>query len=461
MALNPPRARRLSLASLTEVPEAARPLVTPGEAGVGVMHLGVGAFHRAHQAVYTEEAIAAGGGDWAIVAVAPHSDTVVDALAGQDNLFSVASRSAAGSVTRVVGSIAAVRHAPSDRAAVVTLLADPAIRVVTLTVTEKAYQPGSTIVELLSDGLRARIAAGARPLAVVSCDNLSCNGARLRALIADAIDIPATVTFPATMVDRIVPATSPQTLQAARAALGVDDLAAVAAEPYRQWVIEDDFPGGRPAWHLAGAVLTADVAPWEQLKLRVLNGVHSTLAYLGALAGCELIADALRLPGMREMLRRFIAEDIAPSFTPPPGVDVVAYGDEVLERFADPEIRHRTIQVAMDGTQKLPYRVLRTVLDRRAQRARPRYGALAIAAWMRFAGGNDDNGRVLPLDDPLAALVRARLTKAGSAVDALLGLDQVFPVELAQDGEVRELVSQWYADLAKHGVRRVLAAAST
>jgi len=451
---------RLSAAALAEVPPETRPRIMPGDAGVGIVHLGIGAFHRAHQAVYTEQAIAEGGGDWAIAAVAPHSPVIVDALVAQDHLFSVTSLATAGTRTRIVGSIGRALHAPSDRATVVELLADPAIRVVTLTVTEKAYQPGSSVVKLLVDGVRARIAAGAPPLAVVSCDNLPSNGTRLRELVAEAVELPATVTFPRTTVDRIVPAATEATLATARQALGRIDLAAVAAEPYRQWVIEDDFPAGRPAWDLAGAVLTDDVAPWEQLKLRTLNGVHSTLAYLGALAGCETIAEALRLPGMRETLRKYIAEEIAPSFTAPPGVDVTAYGDEVLDRFAEPAIRHRTIQVAMDGTQKLPYRVLHTVLDLRARGISPRYGALVIAAWMRFAEGRADDGAALPLDDPLAPAVRARLAEGGSAVPALLGLDQVFPTTLAQDPVVRELVATWHAELTRHGVRSVIASAA-
>lgn len=453
-----PGGPRLGLAALPSIPADSRPLVRPGDAGIGVVHLGVGAFFRAHQAVYTEEAIAAGGGDWAIAAVAPHSPHVVDALARQDGLFSVASLSGGGARTRVVGAIGRVIHAPSDRASVVDLLADPAVRVVTLTVTEKAYQPGSSVVKLLVDGVRARIAAGGPPLALVSCDNLTNNGDRLRKLVTEAVEVPATVTFPRTMVDRIVPATTQQTLDTVREALGFADLAAVEAEPYRQWVIEDAFPGGRPAWDLAGAVLTADVAPWEQLKHRALNGLHSTLAYLGALAGCETIAEALRLPGMREVLRRFVAGEIAPSFAAPPGVDVRAYGDEALDRFANPAIRHRTIQVAMDGTQKLPYRVLQTVRDCRAQGISPRYGALVVAAWIRFAQGRADDGRELPLDDPLAAAVREQLAAGGSPVDALLGFDAVFSPALAQDADFRALVGGWYADLARHGVRATLGA---
>jgi fructuronate reductase len=490
---------RLSLATLDRLPASARPLVRPGEAGAGIVHFGLGAFHRAHQAVYTEEAVAAAGGDWGIVAVAPRRRQLVDTLAAQDGLFSVTSLDGAGARTRAVGALAGVRHAPSDPLAVAALLADPAIRVVTLTVTEKAYllDPANgrllvddplraelsgqadplTVPGLLVAGLRARARADAGPIALVSCDNLPANGRRLRSAVTQALAlagpsaaaaaewVEANVTFPCTMVDRIVPATTPATLATARTALGVVDLAAVAAEPYRQWVIEDDFPAGRPAWQAAGAVLTHDAGPYERLKLRCLNGVHSALAYLGALAGCETIAESLALPGLPAVLERFVAEDIAPSLDPPDGLSVLDYGRSVLDRFANPAIGHRTWQVAMDGSQKLPQRVLHTIEDRRSVGASPRWAALVVAAWMRFVSGYDDAGRPLPLDDPLAEEIRKALTGSdrnpGAAVDALLQLDQVFAPELADDQVIRRLIVEWLEALTRHGVARTLAGAAS
>lgn len=490
---------RLSLACLDTLPAVARPLVRPGEVGPGIVHLGLGAFHRAHQAVFTEEAIAAAGGDWGIVAVAPRHRRLVDALSGQDRLFSVTSLDGAGAGTRVVGTLVAVRHAPSDPAAVVALLADPATKVVTLTVTEKAYllDPATgrlladppvaaqlagelagraapaTIPGLLVAGLCARAAADAGPLALVSCDNLPANGSRLASAVRQALAragpgaapvvdwVRDNVRFPATMVDRIVPATTPATLATAQSALGVADLAAVAAEPYRQWVIEDDFPAGRPAWEAAGAVLTADAGPYERLKLRVVNGVHSGLAYLGALAGCGTIAEALALPGLRAVLERFVADDVAPSLEPPDGLSVVEYGRDALDRFANPAIGHRTWQVAMDGSQKLPQRILHTVADRRSAGASPRWAALLVAAWMRFVAGRADDGRPLPLEDPLEREIRAALAGgAGSpaaTVESLLQLDRVFAPELAADPVWRELVADWLGALARYGVAGTLA----
>jgi fructuronate reductase len=489
---------RLGLATLPGLPAASRPLVEPGSFGPGIVHLGLGAFHRAHQAVYTEEALAAAGGDWGIVGVAPRSADVVATLQEQDRLFSVTTVSGAGRHTRVVGALTGVRHAAGDPDAVVALLADPAIRVVTLTVTEKAYRldpasgrltvdddlradlagerPPGTVPGLLVRGLIARCRAGAGPIALVSCDNLPSNGRRLRSLVEQGLRyaggaaadgtldwLADHVGFPGTMVDRIVPATTPQVLADAAGALGATDLAAVVGEPYRQWVVEDDFPGGRPAWDRAGVVLTDDAAPWEHLKIRTLNGVHSAVAYLGALAGRETIADALTIPGLTAAMRRFVAEDVAGSLRPPDGVSVVAYGEEVLERFANPALGHRTVQVAMDGSQKLPQRVLHTILGRRAAGATPRWGALVVAAWMRFVQGVADDGRRLPLDDPLAGEIRTRLAEAPATPDgvvtALFGLRSVFPAALAADDTVRTLVVDWLTALEKHGVEATLSGA--
>ncbi|MCU7727415.1 mannitol dehydrogenase family protein [Actinoplanes sp. KI2] len=483
----------LGLATLGRVPAASRPRITPGDAGAGIVHLGLGAFHRAHQAVFTEDAMAAAGGNWGIAGVAPRSVTVLDALRAQDRLYSVTTLAAEGRSTRVVGSLASLHHAAGDPDAVVRLLADPAIRIVTLTVTEKGYRldpatgrlllddelrgdlesfrPPRTVPGLLIRGLAARRRADAGPIALVSCDNLPANGHRMRGLVdylAAATSLTdwmrENVTFPGTMVDRIVPASTDETRSLALGRLGLRDDAALSGEPYSAWVIEDDFPGGRPAWEKAGAVLTGDPRPWEMLKLRTLNGVHSAIAYLGALAGRETIADALTLPGMAGVMRRFIAEDIAPSFMPPPGVDRIEYGEEVLHRFANPAIRYRTVQVATDGSQKLPQRVLHTILDRRAAGATPHWAIMVVAAWMRYAGGVDDNGRPLPLDDPLAARIRARLAAApatpAGVVDALLGLDTVFAPELAGDDTVRDLLIEWLTEFDKHGVEATLAGAA-
>jgi fructuronate reductase len=483
---------RLGLATLGRLPAASRPRIVPGAAGPGIVHLGIGAFHRAHQAVFTEDAMAAAGGDWGIVGVAPRSVTVLDALRAQDGLYSVTTIADEGRSARVIGAFAGLRHAASDPDAIVALLADPAIRIVTLTVTEKGYRldpatgrlllddemrgdlgterPPRTVPGLLIRGLAARRRADAGPIALVSCDNLPSNGHRLRGLVEHLAAVTSmsdwvheNVTFPGTMVDRIVPASTAETLAVAYGELGLRDEAALGGEPYSAWVIEEDFPAGRPAWEKAGAVMTDDARPWERLKLRSLNGVHSAIAYLGALAGRETIAGSLAIPGMTATMRRFIADDIAPSLTPPPGVDAIEYGEQVLRRFGNAALEYRTVQVATDGSQKLPQRVLHTVIDRRAAGATPRWGTMVIAAWMRYTLGVADDGRALPLDDPLAHLIRDRLAAAPGTpegvVDALLGLETVFAPELAGDDTVRELLVEWLTAFDRHGVEAVLSGA--
>jgi fructuronate reductase len=475
---------RLGDADLARLPSATRPLVRGSQ--VGIVHIGLGAFHRAHQAVYTEEALAAAGGDWGIVGVAPRSRDTLDALVEQDGLFSVATLADDSAEVRVVGSVIGGLHAPSESEAVLALLASPRVRVVTLTVTEKAYlidaagrpvpseeqradlstgRAPRTVPGLLGRALRSRASAGGPPLAIVSCDNLPSNGPRLRTVLEHALGdaLPSWVSCPSTMVDRIVPSSNAATLERARSRLGMVDLAAVEAEPFRQWVLEDDFPGGRPAWERAGAVLSAsagEVAAYERLKLRMLNGSHSTVAYLGALAGRATIAEAVRLPGMTEFLTAMLRCDVVPTLRPPSSVDVVAYGESVLERFANPAIGHRTLQVAMDGSQKLPQRLFASIVERRAAGAEPVGLATGLAAWIRFAGGVADDGSALELDDPLAPVLRAALAGAGpdprSRVCAILRTP-VAPPGLAEDGVQVGLVADRLAALDRDGAAATLA----
>jgi fructuronate reductase len=458
----------------------------------GNVHIGLGAFHRAHQAVYTDAALRARGGDWGIVAVAPRSPGLMAAVNEQGGLFSVTTLSSAPPVTEVVGSVVGALHLPTQGAAVLDRLADPATRVVTLTVTEKAYltdgagrllddpqlradltgvDPPRTVIGLLARALRRRAADGGAPLALVSCDNLPANGERLRSALTQALGSEPGdwVSFPSTMVDRIVPASTPATYARAAAALGREDLAAVDAEPFSQWVIEDDpadparfFPGGRPAWEAGGATFSAEVPEYERLKLRLLNGVHSSLAYLGCLAGAPTIRHALALPGMRAFIDKLMSDDIMPTLRPPAGVSLPGYGASVLERFANPAIGHRTSQVAMDGSQKLPQRIFAAVAERRAAGAEPGYLAVSLAAWIRFLAGTADDGSPLPLDDPLAGPLRAALADAGDSaaaqVRAVFRVAAVAPDGLADDGVLVGMVADRLHTLRHAGVAGLLVA---
>jgi fructuronate reductase len=457
---------RLSLRTLHEVPAACRPRVDPAALDVGIVHLGLGAFHRAHQAEFTEDAIAAAGGSWGICGVTQRSAAVLDQLAPQDGLYTVLTRGPAEVSARVVGTVRELLFAGGDPASVVARIADPAVRVVTITVTEKGYRhdpasgrlrvadpdmeadvagrPPRTVVGQLVRGIQARMRRDAGPLAVLSCDNLAHNGRTLAGLVDDFVallpdaDLLAEwlarhVRFPSSMVDRIVPATTHADRDQVRQLIGVDDAGAVATEPFRQWVIEDDFPADRPAWEQAGALLTDDVTPYELIKLRMLNGAHSTLAYLGALAGCETIAQAMDRYG--EVVRHLFEEDVRPTLAVPQGFDIDGYEAELLSRFSNPAVRHRTLQVAMDGSQKLPQRLLAVIRERRAAGGEPRWAAYGVAAWLRWVQVAPD------LDDPLAPALHAAATGSPEqVVDRMLAIRDVFGDDLRDDDVVRGLL---------------------
>ncbi|WP_167586436.1 mannitol dehydrogenase family protein [Kineococcus rubinsiae] len=490
----PPEAPgRLSLATLPSVERRHRPLVDPASLGVGIVHLGIGAFHRAHQAVYTEDAVAAAGGDWGICGVTQRSRTVVDQLGPQDGLYTVLAHDAAGSEARVVGAVRELVFAGEAPDRLRELLAAPTTRVVTLTVTEKGYRhdPATgrlrrgdpdvaadldgfaagraprTVVGQLVAGLAARRDADAGPLTLLSCDNLPANGAVLRGLVAEFCDaLPAgdalrawveeSVRFPSSMVDRIVPATTAADRDEAQRLLGLRDEGVVVTEPFRQWVVEDDFAAGRPAWERAGAVLTDDVAPFEAMKLRLLNGSHSTLAYLGVLAGHEHVADAVADEGIAALVARLMAHDVEPTLAVPAGFDVARYQQDLLDRFANPALRHRTLQIAMDGSQKLPQRLLGTISDALAAGREPRVACLGVAAWMRYVStARSETGVPLPVDDPLAAHlaeVTAGAGSPGAVADALLGVPEVFGTALPADDRFRALVGESLEALTRDGV---------
>ncbi|WP_432949258.1 mannitol dehydrogenase family protein [Kribbella sp. CA-253562] len=446
--------------SLTNLP--TKPAVDPNELTVGIVHLGLGAFHRAHQAVFTERAAQLTGETrWGIAGVSQRSAAVREQLAPQDGLYAVLTRGTDSTSIDVIGSIREVLTAPEDPDAVVARIADPRVSVVTLTVTEKGYRaanggldlsdpeiqadlagrPPRTVVGQLAAGLARR---SGEPLTIVSCDNLVANGPFLQRLMhqyADAAGLGGeqfeAAAFPASMVDRIVPATTDADRDEAARLLGVRDEAVVVAEPFLQWVIEDHFAGARPAWDAAGAVLTADVAPWEQAKLRMLNATHSMLAYLGALRGYETIAEAVRDDELAAAARELLSADVVPTLTPPDGLDLTAYGESVLDRFANPALKHRTTQVAMDGSVKLPVRLLGTVQDRLTAGAEPHSASLAVAGWMVYVA------RATTVDDPQADRLKsatANATTPTALVDALLAVETVFPEPLRENQTFRSLL---------------------
>ncbi|MCK2035106.1 mannitol dehydrogenase family protein [Microbacterium sp. SSW1-49] len=385
--------------------------------GAGILHLGLGSFHRAHQAVYTAAALQSTGGDWGIIGVASRSRTVVDAMHAQDMLYSVATISPAGTSLTVPGvhTDAFVGAAQPER--IVAHLADPRIRIATLTVTENGYSysaatqrldlddpavqadlrggaPRSTIGQL-ARGLQARASAGGGPLSVLSCDNLAANGKHTEKLVREFLDalpqgegadtlafLDQSVTFPSSMVDRIVPSTTAQMREQVSALLGVRDEVPVPAEPFTMWAIEDHFAGGRPAWEAGGAVFTDEVGRYEQMKVRLLNGTHSLIAYLGALRGVATIPEAIRLDEIEEAARSLLRGEYEPSVDVPSGVDIREYESQLFERWGNTALGHRTSQVGTDGSVKLRQRIPEPAMLALGQGEMPQLIALTVAGYL-------------------------------------------------------------------------------
>lgn len=490
---------RLSLATLAGVPASVvKPFYDPRKLGVGIVHLGIGAFYRAQSAVYTDDAIAQQGGDWGICGVSLRSPDVRDRLAPQDGIFTAVEKSPAGVRRRIIGSVREVLFLGDERAAINARLADPATRIVSLTITEKGYchdpatgrlnfahpdivhdladpgQPNSAI-GLVVHTLDARRRTHGTPLTVLCCDNLPHNGALIQNLVlafADARDaqlaswVREHASFPSTMVDRIVPATTDSDIAENDAALGLHDAAPVMHEPFKQWVVEDNFAAGRPAWANVGAQLVVDVAPFEAMKLRLLNGSHSAFAYLGFLAGHEFVYQVAAQSDFVAYMRALMRVEVAPSLSLPAGVDVAAYQSALVERFANPALPHRTQQIAMDGSQKIPQRWLATVRENLAAGRPIDRLALGVAGWMRYVSGVDEAGRAIKVSDPLASQFTAiAATHRGDVpvlARGLLGIRAIFgddlPARPAFTDKVIASLVALHADGAARTVARAAAA---
>ena len=478
---------RISNAALSDLPaEVERPGYDRAAVKIGVVHLGIGAFHRAHQAVVFDDALRSGDLRWGILGVSLRSPGVRDQLNPQDGLYSVVVRDGVSDRTRIIGAVQGVLLAPEDPAAVVAAMASPDVHMVSLTVTEKGYRldpaSGGLLIEDadvaadLADLSRPRTApgflvaalgqrhrVGLPPFTVVSCDNLPHNGARVRSAVlamAEAHDralaewIAAEGAFPQTMVDRIVPATTPDDIDAQAATLGVHDEGMVKTEPFTQWVVEDRFAGPRPDFAALGVQLTADVAPWEDAKLRLLNGAHSSIAYLGGLAGREFVHQVVAIPPFKAFVER-LWDEAEKTLNPPPGLDIPTYRIDLMARFSNPSLQHRTRQIAMDGSQKLPQRLLATIAARLDAHQSIDALALGVAGWIKWLDGVTETGETYAVDDPLAAALADALSGATSAearVRAVCGLSQIVPPRLADDPRFAEAVSRNLEGITGRGV---------
>lgn len=473
---------RLSEATLAQLrPGTIRPDYARRACCVGWVHFGPGAFHRAHQAYYADRLLARDP-HWAVSAVALHSDAVRSALLPQDYLYCLAELGP-GAPLRVIGALHEILHAPTEPAAVFARLESPATRLITLTVTEKGYclaggaldpahpdiehdlaspeQPRS-VIGFLTEGLRRRHAAGHPACAVVSCDNLADNGAMLRAAVLAfaarrsaplAHWIEQAVAFPRTMVDSITPATDAPLRERVALATGLTDAWPVQRETFTQWVIED-VPAMRIAdWASVGVQLTRDVTVYEQAKLRLLNAAHSTLAYVGLLRGHTIVAEAMTDAPLAHLVEQLMRKDIAPCLSAGGRIDIDAYIEATLARFRNPSVHHRLEQIAWDGSQKLPVRLLPTLTEALAAGRPLERLAVPVAAWIRFIVERARSGR--ELTDPLAGqlLARARECPGDPTRDVarFLELHAVFPQPLAAAAAFRSAVVAAYRALSAAG----------
>jgi mannitol 2-dehydrogenase len=476
-----------SLPEAVSVPGYDRSALVPA-----VVHIGVGGFHRAHQAVYLDELARQGVTDWGLVGVGMHSPQVGEVLAAQDRLYLVVERGADSDSARVVGAMTRYLLAAEEPDAVLDVLADERTRLVTLTITGTSYlidahtgefdasdarvtadleDPGhpDTVFGYLVEALGRRRAAGLPPFTVLSCDNMQHNGhaartavvsfARLRderdgGDLADWID--ANVAFPSSMVDRITPNTTPEDRDAIAAEVGVDDRWPIITEPFTQWVVEDDFCNGRPPLDQVGVQFVPDVTPYETMKTRLLNGCHTAVGYLGYLAGYRTTDAVMADPVFREYLARMMAEEIAPNLPEVPGIDLDEYQATILERLANPKMGDQLVRLGRRGSTKIPHYILPSIAAAVEHDTPSRLLCLAVAGWMRYLRGYDYAGEEVPVVGPLTDRLVPLAQEGGEEPDLLLSERAVFG-DLSQDVHFAAAVEVALRALEQQGPREVIA----
>jgi fructuronate reductase len=436
---------------------------------IGIVHLGPGAFHRAHQAVYTENAMNLVGGNWGICGVSLRSATARDVLAKQDNLYTLAILDKEINY-QIIGAVKEVLVASEQSQQVLDRLSAPATKLVTLTITEKGYCLGSdgrldlehsdiahdlsntsqpiSAIGYIVQALGQRKANNVAAFNVLSCDNVSGNGDKLgRAVIDYAAQVDAdlatwvedNVAFPNAMVDSITPKTEDYTVDSVSKAIGARDEWPIQREQFTQWVIEDNWNGERPAWDKVGVVFTSDVDGFEKAKLRLLNCLHSTLAYAGSLANFETVFDVTSDSAFYEFICQLADDEVIGSFVPPKELDVVSYSKEIIQRFLNPEIRHLLAQIAWDGSQKVQMRILPIIEDNLALGRSTKLLSLSLACWFEFIcrALKDDKEIVDPLASEFASMPALVSSDTNEVVEAFLSIESIFGQELKNNSALK------------------------
>jgi fructuronate reductase len=454
---------KLSRASLHHVSDSVKtPSYTPKFTETGVVHLGLGAFHRAHQAMVFDQLLRQGDSRWGIHGVGMTQPGLVNKLRAQDGLYAVRIAGATGVEWQVPGALWQTSVATTERHSVLNAIAAPSTRWITLTVTEKGYT--STLAQLLIDGLRLRHAAGHAGLTIASCDNLQGNGHKLQALIhatATAQDaalmkwMDTHCAFPCSMVDRIVPAATDEVAAAAKDALGLIDDCALSTETFWEWVIEDKFVEPADAALLAkcGVRVTPDVHSYEEAKLRMLNGSHSAMALMGAITGRPYIASCIGIDHIREFVDRLMSHEVAPHLS---RTDWADYRDALIQRFGNPYLKHSVHQIATDSSQKIPQRWPPSVLGQMAKGQSFEHHALAAAIFLRYTLAIDEQGHPYTLNDPqaesLLAIGKTQVADAMGSLKALLSRSDLWGTELPHNTQWFERVAYWHDQVIHQGV---------
>ncbi len=453
----------LSTATLPSLPVAIHtPTYERTVHAPGVVHLGLGAFHRAHQAMVFDQLLASGDMRWGIHGVGMTRPDLVNQLRAQDGLYAVRVADGQGVQWQVPGALWRMNVAATERDAVVQAIAAPSTRWVTLTVTEKGYTP--TLAQLLLDGLRMRQQAGLPGTTIASCDNLQGNGHKLQAMVkaaataqdADVLRwLDAHCAFPCSMVDRIVPAATPEVMAAAQEALGVQDQCALSTEGFWEWVIEYRLadPADAALLQSAGVRVTGDVHSYEEAKLRMLNGSHSAMALMGAVTGRPFIASCIGVPHIRSFVHRLMSREVSPHLS---RSDWAEYRDALIARFGNPYLKHSVHQIATDSSQKIPQRWPPSVLGQMAQGASFEHHALAAAVFLRYTLSVDEQGQAYALNDPqaesLMAIGAAQRTQPEACVRALLAREDLWGNNLPGHAAWTARVTHWHQHILQHGV---------
>lgn len=483
---------RLNPAQLKRLPSSIRlPGYDRNRLAIGIVHIGIGGFHRAHQALYLDDLFGQRGPEpWAVcgVGLLAQDSRMAEALRPQAGLYTLIERGEGAAPPRVIGSLTEYLHAPSESDPVLNRLTDPATRVVSLTVTEGGYfqdqgageleadhpdlrhdlaHPGQpkTVYGYLSEALARRRETGIAPFTVLSCDNLQHNGDVVREMLCTFARLrdpglsawmEEQVAFPNSMVDRITPATTDADRAQAEQLLGLVDAWPVVAEPFRQWVIEDRFCNGRPELEAVGVQMTDDVDPYELMKIRLLNASHQALGYLGVLAGHEYVDEAMRDPLFDTLVSRYMAQ-VRPLIAEPPGVDLEQYQRTLRVRFANPAIKDTLARLCFDGSARMPKFVLPSLREQLARSGSIELFALIVAGWCRYLAGRDEQGRSIRIEDALADTLQARVRFGDPDPRPFLGLRQLFGDDLGRSETVVNAVRRALDSLYRKGARATLA----